>query len=278
MLHHSFHNHTERCNHAVGTVADYVDAARGAGLRSFGMSDHIPFPGDRWWPHVRMSYDQLDSYIAEVLRQREESKDIEVFLGAECEWLPEFHDYYPYLLDEAGFHYLIGGPHWSPMDDGTWLGYTKLKRPRQLRRFARYVMDMIGSGMFTYIAHPDVCFAGYGKWDEDARACSLDIIRCAVEHDMPLELNANGMRKRDTGTIPGSYPFREFWELASREGVRALIGSDAHTPSDIIDHCDECAVWMEELQLHDVQHELYRVIRRRADLTPAVQFLHTESL
>ncbi len=274
------------CRHADGTIEDYVSAAAEQGLASIGLSEHIPYPDDRW-KGTRMDFSELDSYIDGVLEERRSHHDIEVFLGAECEWIAEYRDYYDMLLNEYGFHYLIGAPHWTPMADGSWLGYTRLSTPAQLRAYAAHVQDIIESKKFLFIAHPDVCFSGYARWDAEAEACSRDIIRCAKEHQVPLELNANGMRKRRITDWEGRsrrpYPLYEFWELAAEEGAEAVIGSDAHSPSDIIDSCGTCASWFRKLSLQDAQHRLHRAVRSRAADLDGSGFqrapcVHTESL
>jgi len=268
MMLHTFHNHTNLCKHAEGSADAYVRAAVRAGCRSIGMSDHIPF-ADRRWEHLRMNLEELDTYMGEVAAaQARHALDIEVFLGGECEWVEEYSEYYDWLLEEAGFAYLIGAPHWTPMEDGRWISYSRLNGPRELTKYTEHVLDIIESDKFLFLAHPDVCFAGYRQWDSHARDCSREIIRCAKEYGMPLEINANGMRKEkildDDLEYRYIYPHWNFWELAASEGAEALAGSDAHSPREIIDSCDICESWMKELSLPDAQHRLYQQIRARS--------------
>ncbi len=281
MIKHSFHNHTYLCNHATGTVDDYVQEALKSGLTSFGVSDHIPFP-DRRWSGSRMDTLELDDYTASVLRARNSYSSIEVFLGAECEWVAEYSDLYDRLLDEKGFHYLIGGAHFIPMKDGSWPGFTKLKSKTDLKSFSSHVIDLIESGYFLFLAHPDVFLAGYRRWDAESRACALDIIRCAREHQFPLELNANGMRKPRIvdwdGTYRFQYPVRQFWELVAEEYGEALVGSDAHRPEDVTESSETCFQWMDELNLKDVQERLYKKVRSRALSLESPRFRQAESL
>lgn len=268
MIRHSFHNHTVLCKHADGSVADYVQAAVQSGLVSIGMSDHIPFPDGRW-DHTRMDLDQLGEYVQEVTRAKSRYPEIDVFIGGECEWVPQFSDHYAMLKHQYGFEYLIGAPHWIPMDDATWVGYTHLKTAAQLRSFAAYVQESIETGHFLYFAHPDVFLAGYTRWDENTRACARDIIRTAAAENVPLELNANGFRKKKIidghGNLRAQYPVRQFWELAAEENISVIVGADAHTPGHVADSTETCYAWIEELGLRDVQGELYRSLKDAAD-------------
>jgi len=262
-MRHSFHNHTVLCGHGSGTVDDYVREARNSGIESIGISEHIPFPDGRW-SGSRMAMELLPAYIDEVTRAQAAYSDIDVLLGGECEWVEEFSDHYRMLKEEHQFAYLIGAPHWTPMGDGTWLGYTHLETPKHLRKFSEHVQEIIESGFFVCIAHPDVFLAGYTRWDENSQACARDIIRCAAEHDIPLELNANGLRKKKitaaSGELRRPYPVREFWETAAAEEVPMIVGADAHNPKHIIDSTDICYAWVEEFGLKDYQDYLYRQI------------------
>ena len=40
----NYHTHTFRCQHANGTVEDYVREAIAKGFDILGMSDHVPYP------------------------------------------------------------------------------------------------------------------------------------------------------------------------------------------------------------------------------------------
>lgn len=260
MLLHSYHNHTCLCGHAEGTAEAYVRSASRKDLLSIGISDHMPLPDGRW-SKTRMLSEQLDGYIREVEELKRTAEDIVVFLAGECEWDETYEVYYRELLEEHCFDYLIGAPHWIPVDDDTWLGYTRLRTVQHLRSFSEYVQATIESGLFLFIAHPDVYLSGYTLWDENARSCARDICRSAAAYDIPLELNANGLRKKPILDAPGTlrppYPVREFWEIAAEEGTGIIVGADAHAPEAVDDLTDRCYSWVRELSLFDRQEELF---------------------
>jgi histidinol-phosphatase (PHP family) len=260
MLLHSYHNHTRLCGHAEGTAEDYVRSAARKGLLSIGISDHMPLPDGRW-PRTRMLSEQLDGYISEVKELKRTAEGIAVFLAGECEWDETYEEYYRELLQERCFDYLIGAPHWTPVDDDIWLGYTRLHTVGHLRAFSEYVQATIESGLFLFIAHPDVYLSGYTQWDENARSCARDICRSAAAYDIPLEINANGLRKKPildaSGILRAPYPVREFWEVAAEEGTGILVGADAHAPEDVDDSADRLYAWVRELGLLDRQEDLF---------------------
>ena len=52
---------------------------------------------------------------------------------------------------------------------------------------------------------------------------------------MPIEFNQYGMMKRSTGYNSGlCYPYPGFWEIAAEVGNTAIIGLDAHRPSQYL--------------------------------------------
>jgi len=48
------HNHTPLCNHAQGSMDEYIQAAIAKKIRYFGFSDHAPMNFD---PKYRMTYE-----------------------------------------------------------------------------------------------------------------------------------------------------------------------------------------------------------------------------
>ena len=79
-----YHVHTPLCRHAEGTPAEFIDAARRAGLAEIGFSDHNPMPEpfDDW----RMNLDELPHYLDFVAEAR--ASGFPVRLGLECDFIP----------------------------------------------------------------------------------------------------------------------------------------------------------------------------------------------
>jgi histidinol-phosphatase (PHP family) len=249
----NYHTHTYRCKHAEGDIADFAEAAGAEGFTRLGFSEHMPLADDRW-SFAHMEAHQMDDYVTRI---REYTGEVQLYAGGECEYVKTDHAYYKEkLLGEYGLDYLLGAPHWIPCR-GEWVGYTHLKKPSDLIFFSKYCIELARSGLFSCIAHPDVFMVGYGTWDANARSCARDILQAARECDIPLEFNANGLRKYGITELSGlsaaGYPNLDFWQEASQTEVKVVIGSDAHAPSLLSDSLDICeqAVSMLGLQLVD---------------------------
>ncbi len=235
----NYHTHTFRCGHATGDIVDYVEAARAAGLDALGVSDHLPYP-DGLWADTRMPYDEFDEYLAAIAAARNSEAariggGIAVSAGAEGEWIAVKEDYLRDLTAGGRLDYLIGGVHWIPFA-GDWLPTTHITRPRELTAFADYAVSTIESGLFDFIAHPDIFCARWRKWDADSIACSRAVLEAAASTGTPLEINGYGMRKPYVNSEDGyrpQYPFDRFWELAAEYPVAVVVNSDAHRPVDV---------------------------------------------
>ena len=238
----NLHTHTFRCKHATGDVPDYIREARKAGISVLGFSDHVPYPDERWesW---RMFYRELDDYQSILDESIQTTKEITVLKGLECEWIPELKGYYEdELLGKRGFQYLIGAEHWLPYR-GEWLNLSEVRTPAHLRAYTDNLIGAMESGLFTFIAHPDMFSIGYREWDENTAACAGELFAASKSFGIPLEINAYGLRKPKISTPSGErhqYPWNKFWSHASRFGIQVVCNSDAHSPEDVGKGIREC--------------------------------------
>ena len=232
----NYHSHTYRCKHAKGEVIEFVKAASNAGLEIFGVSDHCPFPDNRWLD-VRMPYEELDDYVNAVQTAKNSVPQVHVLLGMECEYVKKFKNYLEdELLGKRQFEYLIGAAHYTPYK-GEWLNsFTDLGCSSHLNAYTKYLCQMMESKLFTFIAHPDIFGSNYLDWNADLKSCSREILKTAEETETPLEINGNGLRKRFVNSSLGPrppYPWRYFWELAAEFKIKVICNSDCHTPDEV---------------------------------------------
>ena len=93
----NYHTHTYRCNHAVGDLQDYINAARDSGTKILGFSEHTPyvFP-DGFRSRIRLQPEELAAYAEDVRNIRKENPDMQIHLGLEVEYFPQM---FPDLVD-----------------------------------------------------------------------------------------------------------------------------------------------------------------------------------
>lgn len=220
----NYHTHTTRCNHATGSEAEYVQAAILRGLDTLGFSDHTPylFPGD-YYSTFRMKLFELEDYVRCITKlQQDYSGQIHLPIGLEAEYYPAFFPALLPRLQDAGIEYLILGQHFVDNEINAHYSGNPTGSTEILKKYCHQVMDAFQTGLFTYLAHPDLLnFHGdpsvYRKQMQllcrEAKACNI-----------PLEYNLLGVATKR------HYPNEAFWQIAAEEGNMVVIGCDAHDP------------------------------------------------
>ncbi|MGN0866650.1 MAG: histidinol-phosphatase [Oligosphaeraceae bacterium] len=238
MGHCNFHTHTYHCRHATGTPGDYCREALAQGISTLGFSDHAPWP-DGKWKEVRMPQDELDAYFREIQEARQEFPRLEIHAGLECEYRPDLGSYtHDAFLDTPGrCEYLVLAIHDYRDPRGEWCSSWHLHDTRQYLDYARYAVQAMESGLFAFLAHPDLFLVARGAWDDNAREAARLIAQAAQDTRTPLELNAAGLRRPfvvdDSGLKRRPFPYIGFWEIAAQYQIQAVVSSDAHTPQDV---------------------------------------------
>ena len=237
----NYHTHTWRCQHAIGMEARYVETAIKAGFKVLGFSDHTPWPYKSGFiSGMRMRLDQFADYRQTVLALREKyAGQIEIPMGLECEAFPE---YTGWLRDIKAQHldYVILGNHYDTTDEGDHkrlypMGgfyFGRCTRADTVIRYGERTIEGMDTGIYDYVAHPDLFMNTYPRFDADCRAVSIDLCQAAKALGLPLEYNLLGIAKQSMPKLRGGvgYPCREFWEIAAETGCKAIIGYDAHNP------------------------------------------------
>ena len=219
--------------HAQGEDEAFVQAALEGGFGEIGFADHGPWPfPDGFVSRSRMTCPQLPGYIASLQELKRRYADrIRVRIGLESEYYPCYRDH---MLREkdAGIEYFILGQHNVEPENVCPYVPSVSRDDEVVLRYADAVVKGICTGLFTYVAHPDL-FMGPRRAPEDfTRACeeAADMIcQAAREQGMPLEYNLLGLMNEMDG-CPRGYPSAPFWEYARKHHNDVILGVDAHIP------------------------------------------------
>lgn len=96
-----------------------------------------------------------------------------------------------------------------------------------LELYEESVIEGMESGLFAYLAHPDLFMRSYPEFDRHCKLVSRHICRTAVRLNLPLEYNIGYEEYNDIHGIT-TIPHPDFWKIAAHEGCTAIIGVDAH--------------------------------------------------
>lgn len=226
-----FHVHTYRCGHMDDDKKEweYIEKAIELGATEIWFTDHAPFPGNPF--NNRMRIEELPEYVATLqeLKQRYEGK-IDVKIGLEIEYLPNFENYYEELRDSGCFDMLLLGEHFSLLSEGTY-SFSKTDKCNEAKELANGMIMGMKSGFFQAVAHPDQIFRRKKVWDDECEQIANEIKNCAEETGVVLEKNICNMigKKKSLGYRS------EFWKRLPT-GVEIVYGLDAHSSAELVEN------------------------------------------
>ena len=229
----NYHTHT-KWSDGSGTVQEMIDAARKAGLKEFGLSDHFALtPGDPVSWSIRP--ESLGAYVAEILQVKESSKDIAVRLGLEVDYFPETIERVKECLAPYPFDFLLGSVHFVdgfPVDFSAqpWQDVPQTSRDKVWRGYWRLLRATAQSGTFDIIGHFDLPkkFNFFPSADlRDEALSALDAISAA---DMAIEINTSGWDR----PVAEAYPSLFYLQEANRRRIPLMINSDAHATGEVV--------------------------------------------
>jgi len=215
-------------------VDRYLEAAERAGVAELGVSEHIhrftqalgiwrhPF----WEDNAR---DDLDAYCDFV-------RSTPLRLGIEMDFVPGAEDRTAALLDRCGFDYVVGSVHFvgdRAVDDEDFDIWETGRSADQIwSRYFEMVAEAARSGLFDFLAHPDLV----KKWggarpapERDPRFYYEPAVEAIAETGIAVEVSTAGLRK-PVGEI---YPAPALAEMLVDSGAAFVLSSDAHQPDEI---------------------------------------------
>lgn len=230
----NYHTHTPRCMHATGTEEEYIRAALQTGFQVLGFADHSPwaFASD-YTSRIRMLPDELPGYVQTLRALRQKyAGQLKLYIGLEAEYFPAYQGWLAEQVDAFGLDYLILGNHFDTTEeDRIYFGVNRTVSG--MLRYTELTIKGMETGMYRYLAHPDLFLNEYEQFDENAAAACRTLCEAAAALRIPLEYNMLGrdrIAKPHTGL---GYTTPEFWRIAAEYSVQAILGCDAHAPAEL---------------------------------------------
>jgi histidinol-phosphatase (PHP family) len=253
------HMHTPLCKHAWGEPEEYAQQAVKAGLKGIIFTCHCPMPNG-FWPTVRMSESEFDTYLAIVQRAADAYKGkLDIRLGIESEYYPGCEEYISALHQRADFHYVLGAVHWQAKE---YLNKFETGTIENFRRtYFEHLAKSAESGLYDCLAHPDLvknyhpdswCFAIVKNTVSNA----LDRIAAT---GVAMELNTSGLNKSYSEMNPGL----EMLRMMADRKIPIVLGSDSHRALRVGEHFVTALNHLTEAGYENVS---YFLNRKRIDL------------
>ncbi len=189
-----------------------------------GFSDHTPWPFTAGYKsQIRMRCDELDGYVGSIASLRESYKNqIEIKIGLECEYYPEYIGWLKEQVDRLNIDYLLFGNHFPYREQGARY-FGAISQKSDLTRYVECAQEGMQSGIYNCLAHPELFMRGLVIVDDDCRKAMRDIAVAAKELNVVMEFN----------TSMEHYPL--LWEEVVDVGTKIIVGMDTHNRKELKD-------------------------------------------
>jgi histidinol-phosphatase (PHP family) len=203
----------------VENILTYCEVAKERGIRQMGITEH-----DRY-------LDDID--LAAFQEARELSRDVELRLGIEIDFVPGTEEQMDRIAAALPYDYVIGSVHRVVGEEvdrypdadiyHTWDTYDLYEAYYENVRAAAL------SRRFDVLGHPDLIKIFRHFPERDITSMLEETADAVAESEIVVDVNAAGLRK-PVGEV---YPSRAFLEMFHRRGVPVILSSDAHAPEQV---------------------------------------------
>ena len=234
-----YHVHTSLCNHANGTMEQYIQRAVEIGLTEICFLDHLTLheKGRR----LSMSPEELPFYFHAARDLANKYKNqLRVKVGLEVDIIPAYLDQIRKIISPFAFDVIAGSVHF--IEDINIVS-TKENDPRREKAGMEYICenylknldDMIDADMIDMICHLDVV-KKFGRRPPAHFDEKFDEILSKISYKkVTMELNTSGYNHAASEFYPSPPLLKKCFE----KNIPITLGSDAHTPKSVGQHYDE---------------------------------------
>jgi histidinol-phosphatase (PHP family) len=203
----------------VENILAYCEVAKARGIRQMGITEH-----DRY-------LEEID--LASFQEARELSRDVELRLGIEIDFVPGKEEEMDRFATELPYDYVIGSVHRVAGEEVDHPDhkeiYEKWDTYDLYEAYYENVRKAALSGRFDVLGHPDLIKIFRRFPDRDITEMLEETADAVAESGIVVDVNAAGLRK----PIGEIYPSRIFLEMFHRRGVPIILSSDAHAPEEV---------------------------------------------
>ena len=250
MIFQDWHSHNSLCNHAIGSIEEYVKRAIDKDLNLIGLSDHFPYEclegiEDIPFEEYAMRLGDLDLYVSTTQELKEKYQNaIDIKLAFELDYInPQVSAHKTYLEKfSKELDYILGSVHvllrkgkMFAFDDNRFLKNYKLYDSINDLYIDYYnnMQNMISSSEFSFdiVSHFDLP-KKYNIHPENPKLIN-DYVDRSLERikkeNLTVEINTSGWRKEVKEQYPSKDIINKMYEL----DIPILLGSDAHQPNEL---------------------------------------------
>ncbi len=226
-----YHVHTRLCNHAHGTMEQYIGCAIDKGLSEICFLDHLTL--NKQGRDLAMDPVAVPLYIYAARRLAEKYKNrIEVKVGMEVDYTPAHAEEASAILDRFSLDVIGGSVHFVD-DENIVSSKNRNSTSSPNAGFYDHYLELLGKLLdysgFDVICHLDV-IKKFGNHPPARFFDKMDEILTRIKyHDLVVEINTSGL-SHPAGAV---YPAPEILRRCFEKKIPVTFGSDAHRPEQV---------------------------------------------
>jgi histidinol-phosphatase (PHP family) len=227
-----YHVHTSLCNHATGTMEQYVRAAVGKGLAAICFLDHLTFQEagrtNAMLPREVPMYVNAARRLARQYRER-----ISVRVGLEVDFSIHHVEQCVEIVNTFDLDVVGSSVHFLDGDDvvtrhSAW-ARGEISADDVYPKYLGVLESMLDYDYFDVICHLDLP-KKYNKHPSPSAVQGfLDVLEKIRQKDLVVELNTSGFHY----PVKEAFPSPELLGRCAQLQIPVVVGSDAHTPETV---------------------------------------------
>ncbi len=227
-----YHVHTRLCNHAHGTMAQYIECAIEKGLSEICFLDHLTL--NEKGCDLSMGIDDVPLYLYAVRRLGETYQGrISVKAGLEVDFTPAHAETAARVLEQFSFDVIGGSVHFVEEANIVSSKRNAAGAPPPDAAFYDHYLDlldmMLDYSCFDVICHLDVV-RKFGLQPPVEFFDKMDEILTKIKYKgIAVEINSRGL-SHPAGTV---YPDTAIIKRCFEKNIPVTFGSDAHRPEEV---------------------------------------------
>ncbi|NOY70728.1 MAG: histidinol-phosphatase HisJ family protein [Deltaproteobacteria bacterium] len=245
-----YHVHTPLCNHATGTIHQYIGRAIKAGLCEICFLEHLTL--NKNGRALSMSPAQLPLYYHAVQRLSLQYRDrIRVRAGLEVDFSPGYSEQVAAIIEPFAFDLIAGSVHFienTNIVSSRAIKNNNMNIDRICDQYLSLLEKLVKSRIFDVICHIDVP-KKFGAALPERFYENIDALMERIGYnEMAVEVNTSGFDH------PASeqYPAKLLLDACRRYKIPVTLGSDAHAPEEVGRHFDRAIALLESSGIHSV--------------------------
>ena len=233
-----YHVHTSLCNHANGTMDQYIENAVSKGLKEICFLDHLTL--HEGGSHLSMTPDYVPFYYQSVRRLAHSYKDdILVKAGLEVDYDPKNAEAAQKIIAPYDFDVIGGSVHFIEHINVVSTKNTEARESESIDTIVSAYLSLLGEMVDTFpidiVCHLDITKKFGRRPSDKLQARFNEILSKISDKDLTVELNTSGYNH----AANEFYPEPLLLKKCRENNIRMTLGSDAHKPEQVARHFDE---------------------------------------